>query len=76
MYLTATVRRSSQEGRPLTPSLPLAPPTLSREPPTIWHHFGEKSVHPAGLLRVHGPLPAKGEDRADPTDLGAAEEAL
>lgn len=38
--------------------------------------FWRKSVHPTGHLRVHGPLPAEGEDGADSADLGAAEEAL
>lgn len=46
------------------------------EPTTVWHHFGEQSVHPAGHIGVHGPLPAAGEDGADSADLGAATEAL
>ena len=62
--------------RPLTPSLPLPPRPRSREPPIIWHHFGEQSVHPGGHFGIHGPLPAAGEDGADSADLGTAAQAL
>lgn len=79
LYLTDAVRittRGVERERPLTPSLPLPPPPWSREPPTVWHHFGEQSVHPGGHVGIRGPPPAAGEDGAGAADLGTAEEAL
>ena len=57
---------------------PASAPTLtpSREPPAVRCHFGEQSVHPAGHVGIHGPLPAAGEDGAHSAHLGTAAEAL
>jgi hypothetical protein len=73
--LIDTVRKTFEAG-PLIPSPAYVHPCVSREPPAVWCHLGEQSMHRVGYIGVHGALPAAGEIRAGSADLGAAAETL